>query len=206
MYNRNLLSAFNMSHFHRLLDQAVSWLAEQSEIDQQLKDAIICRLAFRREFLSALHQDLEILETRSTENFASCITQLGSLTETVSLGKPVPEAFSLKIQRKLASTVPPRPMVHVNSDDALAHLKRLCQDAIDMQQMLDYTGPSNFKVRELGPEFVPDMILIYMIDCCMDIAFSETPTLDIYSLSTPSIDCQQYDDPERGASQRVPVR
>ncbi|KAJ5788742.1 NatC N(alpha)-terminal acetyltransferase Mak10 subunit [Penicillium paradoxum] len=145
LYNRNLLSAFNMSHFHRLLEQAVAWIVEQSDIDQHLKDAIICRLVFRREFLYALDQDLEVLETRSTKSFASCLSQLGPLTETVSLGKPIPEAFSLKIQRKLASTVPPRPMVHINSGDALEHLKRLCQDAIDMQQMLDYTGPSNFK-------------------------------------------------------------
>lgn len=64
----------------------------------------------------------------------------------------MPDAFSLKIQRKLASTVPPRPMVNITSDDALAHLKRLCQDAIDMQQMLDYTGPSNFKVCTLELE------------------------------------------------------
>jgi hypothetical protein len=107
---------------------------------------------FRHEFLSALQQDVEVLETRSTENFASCIAQLQPLTETVALGKPVPDAFSLKIQRKLASTVPPRPMVNITSDDALAHLKRLCQDAIDMQQMLDYTGPSNFKVCTLELE------------------------------------------------------
>lgn len=152
LYNRNLLSAFDISHFHRLLDQAITWATEQSDIDQKLKDAIICRLVFRHEFLSALFRDLSVLETRSTDHFASCLSQLGPLTETVSLGKPVPEAFSLKIQRKLASTVPPRPMVHMKSDDALAHLKRLCQDAIDMQQMLDYTGPSNFKVCafELG--------------------------------------------------------
>jgi hypothetical protein len=116
------------------------------DIDEKLKQAIRCRLLFRHELLSALDQDLEVLETRSTENFASCITQLGPLTESVSLGKPVPEAFSLKIQRKLASTVPPRPMVHISHDDALVHMKRLCQDAIDMQQMLDYRGPSNFKV------------------------------------------------------------
>ena len=109
---------------------------------------------FRHEFLSALHQDVEVLETRSVENFASCITQLQPLTETVALGKPVPDAFSLKIQRKLASTVPPRPMVNITSDDALTHLKRLCQDAIDMQQMLDYTGPSNFKVCTLNLSLV----------------------------------------------------
>ncbi|KAJ6051764.1 hypothetical protein N7499_011143 [Penicillium canescens] len=145
LYNRNLLSAFDISHFHRLLDQAVAWVGDQTDIDEKLKQAIRCRLLFRHELLSALDQDLEVLETRSTENFASCIAQLGPLTESVSLGKPVPEAFSLKIQRKLASTVPPRPMVHISHDDALAHMKRLCQDAIDMQQMLDYRGPSNFK-------------------------------------------------------------
>ncbi|KAK9855574.1 NatC N(alpha)-terminal acetyltransferase [Penicillium brevicompactum] len=145
LYNRNLLSAIHISRFHELLDQATAWLAEQADIDQKLKDAIRCRLAFRHEFLSALDQDLEVLETRDTHNFESCLSELGPLTESVSLGKPIPEAFSLKIQRKLASTVPPRPMVNISCDDALAHLKRLCQDAIDMQQMLDYTGPSNFK-------------------------------------------------------------
>lgn len=118
---------------------------------------------FRREFLSALHQDVEVLETRSVENFASCITQLRPLTETVALGKPVPDAFSLKIQRKLASTVPPRPMVNITSDDALTHLKRLCQDAIDMQQMLDYTGPSNFKVCTLELECSPSTNLFYRL-------------------------------------------
>jgi len=146
-----------MTHFHRLLEQATTWLAEQTNIDQKLKDAIRCRLVFRHEFLSALDQDLEVLETRSTKNFESCISQLEPLTESVSLGKPVPEAFSLKIQRKLASTVPPRPMVQIASDDALAHLKRLCQDAIDMQQMLDYRGPSNFKVCTCGNEFDADV-------------------------------------------------
>ncbi|KAJ5770505.1 uncharacterized protein N7511_002556 [Penicillium nucicola] len=145
LYNRNLLSSFHISHFHRLLDQAVAWVGDQTDIDEKLKEAVRCRLLFRHELLSALFQDLEVLETRSTENFASCIAHLGSLTESVSLGKPVPEAFSLKIQRKLASTVPPRPMVNISHDDAFAHMKRLCQDAIDMQQMLDYRGPSNFK-------------------------------------------------------------
>jgi hypothetical protein len=154
-----------MTHFHRLLDQATAWLAEQNDIDQKLKNAIRCRLVFRHEFLSALDQDLDVLETRSTEKFDSCISQLGPLTESVSLGKPVPEAFSLKIQRKLASTVPPRPMVQITSDDALAHLKRLCQDAIDMQQMLDYRGPSNFKVRTCENEFDADINLIARLLC-----------------------------------------
>ena len=129
-----------------MLDKAVAWVDAQKEIDPRLRDAIRCRLLFRYEFLSALDQDLDILETRSTDSFTSCLLHLDSLKESVSLGKPVAEAFSLKIQRKLASTVPPRPIVQISHEDAFAHLKRLCQDAIDMQQMLDYRGPSNFKV------------------------------------------------------------
>ena len=124
----------------------MEWVDAQETMDQKFRDAIRCRLHFRREFLCALDEDLEILDTRSSENFVSCLSSLNLLTESVSLGQSVPEAFSLKIQRRLASTVPPRPIVHISSEDALAHLKRLCQDAIDMQEMMDYRGPSNFKV------------------------------------------------------------
>ncbi|KAJ5815721.1 NatC N(alpha)-terminal acetyltransferase Mak10 subunit [Penicillium riverlandense] len=145
LYNRNLLSVFDPSNFEQLLDQAIDWIDKEAEMEEKLRDAIRCRLVFRREFLLALDQDLDVLESRSTVNFVSCVSQLQLLTETVCLGKSVPEAFSLKIQRKLASTVPPRPIVHISHEDALAHLKRLCQDAIDMQHMLDYHGPSNFK-------------------------------------------------------------
>ncbi|KAJ5684518.1 NatC N(alpha)-terminal acetyltransferase Mak10 subunit [Penicillium maclennaniae] len=145
LYNRNLLSLFDSSHFYRLLDQAVAWLDDEKEMNKDIRDAIRCRLLFRREFLCALDGDLEVLDTRSTDNFSSCLSHLAALTESVSLGKAVPEAFSMKIQRKLASTVPPRPIVNISTTVALTHLQRLCQDAIDLQQMLDYTGPTNFK-------------------------------------------------------------
>jgi hypothetical protein len=198
-----LLSAFDLSHFHRLLDQATAWLGEQTNIDQKLKDAIHCRLVFRHEFLSALDQDIEVLETRSTENFESCLAQLGPLRESVPLGKPVPESFSLKIQRKLASTVPPRPMVNLTPEDALSHLQRLCQDAIDMQQMLDYRGPSNFKVCIHASGFM--LILIDMADCCVDSAFSKTATINLYPLSPPGYDCQQFQHSWNGSCQGFPV-
>ncbi|KAJ5151272.1 uncharacterized protein N7482_010524 [Penicillium canariense] len=145
LYNRSLLSAFDSSHFYRLLDQAVDWVEVEEGIDQKVRDAIRSRLLLRRDFLASVDQDLEILDTRSTDSFMSCLSHLKALAETVSLGTTVPEAFSLKLQRKLASTVPPRPIVHIKHEDAFAHMKRLCQDAIDLQQILDYRGPSNFK-------------------------------------------------------------
>lgn len=114
-------------------------------------------------------------------NFAFCLSRLATLTESVSLGKEVPEAFSMKIQRKLASTVPPRPIVNVSSKDALAHMKRLCQDAIDMQQILDYRGPSNFKVGLI--EMLPCAWLLMLVpDCRMDPAIPKAPALGLHPM------------------------
>lgn len=147
LYNRSLLSQFDVTHFQNLLDEAVSWTEGTADaLDQNLRDAITSRLSFRREFLLALAHDADILQNKSTGYFASCLSQLSSLTKSVSLGKPVPDAFSVKIQRRLASTVPPRPMVKISFENALAHLRRLCQDAIDLQELVEYGGPYNFKV------------------------------------------------------------
>ncbi|GAB1199953.1 hypothetical protein APSETT444_009312 [Aspergillus pseudonomiae] len=147
LYNRSLLSQFDHEYFRNLLDRAISWVDEQGDsVDGKLKEAIKCRLVFRRDFLLSLNQDLDIIQSRSASRFSSCLSQLGPITESVPLGRPVPEAFSWKIQRKLASTVPPRPMVKISFEDALAHLKRLCQDAIDLLEVLDYSGPHNLKV------------------------------------------------------------
>lgn len=147
LYNRSLLTEFGVDGFQKLIDQAILWVDEQGgNIDDDLRDAIKSRLVLRRELLAALEQDLRVIDTRSTDNFKNCLAQLSPLAKSVTLGKPVSDAFSLKIQRRLASTIPPRPMVNINVEDALAHLKRLCQDAIDLEQILDYRGPHNFRV------------------------------------------------------------
>ncbi|KAL5343818.1 Mak10 subunit, NatC N-terminal acetyltransferase-domain-containing protein [Aspergillus crustosus] len=146
LYNRSLLSDFDCELFGTLLTRAISWVDEQDMIDESLKRALKARLEFRHEFLLGLQQDVDILQTRSMDKFESCLTRLPSLSESSPLGKAVPEAFSWKVQRKLASTVPPRPMVRISLEDALAHLKRLYQDGIHLNQMLDYSGPANLRV------------------------------------------------------------
>lgn len=83
---------------------------------------------------------------RSPQPFLAALRQIRLIEKSMPLGKPVPEAFSLKIQRRLASTVPPRPMVHVSAADAIAHMTRFCQDAVDVQQILEYRGPYNLQV------------------------------------------------------------
>lgn len=147
MYNRSLLTQFDEEHFQQLIDEAVAWVGQEDSLNDEMKDALRCRLIFRRDFLRGVAQDIEIVQTRSMQPFESCLEQLPLLTKSVSLGKPVPESFSSKIQRKLASTLPPRPMVKVSAEDAVAHVKRICQDAIDLKEILEYRGSYNLKVR-----------------------------------------------------------
>lgn len=180
------MTQFGVGSFEELIDEAVSWIEQQHSMDQTLRDAIKCRLVFRRNFLAAVEQDIGVIESRSTENFATCLKLLPSLKESFPLGKRVPEAFSLKIQRKLASTLPPRPIVNVSAEDALTHLTRLCEDAIDVKEILDYRGAHNVKVffyqtlcnpsNQLGGDLDPTL--------------AQTPAVRLYPDTRPDPPCK----------------
>ena len=60
------------------------------------------------------------------------------LKSSAQLGKAVPSSFSIKVQRKLASTVPPRPIVQVAQETAFDHFERLCRDASVAVEVLRY--------------------------------------------------------------------
>ncbi|KAI9370899.1 Mak10 subunit, NatC N-terminal acetyltransferase-domain-containing protein [Aspergillus egyptiacus] len=146
LYNRSLLSHLDYEPFGDLLGRAISWTDKQDTMEEDVKNAIKTRLEFRHKFLLSLQQDISILHTRSVEKLEACLSMIPILKESSNTGRSVPEAFSWKIQRKLASTVPPRPMVRISLEDALAHLQRLCQDGIHLNQLLDYRGPYNLRV------------------------------------------------------------
>lgn len=184
-----------MINFVKLIDQAVAWLdqEEQGTIDGKLRDAIRCRLVLRRHLLYALDEE-EDLRAKLTKHFTSCSALVPSLTESVSLGKRVPEAFSEKLQRKLASTVPPRPIVKINYEDALAHLKRLCQDAVNLQEVLDYRGPHNLRVRLLVLFVLCPPGLTYL-DLSVDIVIKKTSAFGLYSSSDARNPHERYAGP-----------
>lgn len=54
-----------------------------------------------------------------------CLMQLDAVDQSSLLSEPVPEAFSIKIQRRLASSVPPRPMVAVERQDSVNFLRQM---------------------------------------------------------------------------------
>lgn len=74
-------------------------------------------------------------------------SSLPQIISSTNLGKPVPDSFSVKVQRKLASTVPPRPIVIVSQERAFAHLERLCRDAAAAVDVFEYYDSHSLFVR-----------------------------------------------------------
>jgi hypothetical protein len=66
----------------------------------------------------------------------SILSHLPEITATHHLGKPVPDSFSTKIQRKLASTVPPRPIVDLAFSSATEKLQQLCTDCSEATRFI----------------------------------------------------------------------
>lgn len=97
--------------------------------------------------MSALDEAIDTHEKKSLPHIRACLGQIELINKSNALGKAVDAAFSLKIQKRLASTVPPKPMVKIKFEDAIDHLTRFCQDFIDAQTIVDYTGTHNLRVR-----------------------------------------------------------
>ena len=146
-FNRNLLDRVSHEAILQLLDETVELLSCSHDIPQEIKDALRSRLQFRARFLRVV----EVAASRTAPEVKEMWTELqSSLPETMSstyLGKPVPGSFSVKVQRKLASTVPPRPIVNVSQDRAFEHLENLCQDAAAAVDVFEYYDSHSLFVR-----------------------------------------------------------
>jgi hypothetical protein len=147
LYNRSILTEHEIDPVQKIIRRAIQFLEEDSSgLEQNIKDALTNRLRFRNHFLEALDEEQLANGVQDKLPFTTCLSLVGQIEGSVSLGKPIEDAFTLKIQRKLASTVPPRPMVTISISSAMTHLKRLCQDAIDMHELLDYSGSDDLRV------------------------------------------------------------
>mgnify|MGYP003624092334 CR=1 FL=1 len=95
-------------------------------MNDALRSAITSRLEFRKDFLRALDLDLPL--DHISYSWPPVLKSVHQLKATHQLGRVVPGAFSTKMQRRLASTVPPRPIVELDFKDALDKLQQLVDD------------------------------------------------------------------------------
>jgi N-alpha-acetyltransferase 35, NatC auxiliary subunit len=119
------------------------------EIGSDLKKALGCRLHFRAQFLKIADMADTRTPTNIKEMWSDLLAALPQIKASAYLGKPVPSSFSTKIQRRLASTVPPRPIVQVSQEAAFEHLERLCRDASVVVEVLKYYDSHSLMVCAL---------------------------------------------------------
>jgi N-alpha-acetyltransferase 35, NatC auxiliary subunit len=138
-FNRGLLEGLDHGLLLQLLEETTALLASSQDIIPEIKDALLCRLQFRALFL----RTVETADSRTSSSdmkalWTKLLASLPALKSSTKLGKAVPASFSVKLQRKLASTIPPRPIVQVSDGAAFDHLERLCRDGSVVVEVLDY--------------------------------------------------------------------
>ncbi len=148
-FNRSLLENIDHESILKLLEETQELLSFCKEISPDLKSALESRLHFRGQFLKIVEE----AESRTSPNikdlWIGLLATLPDLKSSTQLGKAVPASFSVKIQRKLASTVPPRPIVLVSQEAAFGHLERLCRDASVAVEVLKYYDSHSLMVCEV---------------------------------------------------------
>ncbi len=122
-------------------------------MQSDLEKALGCRLRFRAQFLKVAEMADARTPTNIKDLWTDLLAALPDIRSSTHLGKPVPSSFSTKIQRKLASTVPPRPIVQVSQEAAFEHLERLCRDASVVVEVLKYYDSHSLLVSELYEVF-----------------------------------------------------
>ena len=163
---------------------------ESLGLTEPLKRALSTRIEFRAHLLAAVDID-QMIDKERAGDWAVCIELLSSLKETYEVGKPVESSFSIKMQRKLASTVPPRPIVDVKFDDAWDLLNRLCQSGKDAYRILEYHGGSQLQVCSTnGCLNIRDQCLTIKAELCMVLPIANASTTSVHPMPASIADLQ----------------
>ncbi|KIW99425.1 uncharacterized protein Z518_11413 [Rhinocladiella mackenziei CBS 650.93] len=145
IFNRPLLHDFPVHDVVKLVQNACLWV-HNSEMSSSLKDALIARLNGRISLVQLLECCAQ-KERPETKNLDESIALLRQIESSTAIGKPPgEEPFTLKIQRRLASSVPPRPMIVVEKEKAFTFLRQLVTDATTAFQVLDISSSGDLLV------------------------------------------------------------
>ena len=147
LYHRDLLTDTKAADISDIIDRAIEWLDSAPSIQEVCRIALRTRLDFRKALLSAVNSEEGHGNASRPESWAACIQLMPAVRRTNVLSGPVESAFSSKIQRRLASSVPPRPVVNISFDDADAFFVRTCVNAQEAFGVLRWSGASHIMVR-----------------------------------------------------------
>ncbi len=196
IFNRPLLHDFPADEVMDMLQAARGWLDDRN-IPSHLARALNARLDARSALLVLFH-DCAYGVRPSLEALAEQISLLKMIEESVSLGRPTSAiAFTLKIQRRLASSVPPRPMIVIEKEKTFPFLHRLVTDTTTAFELLDLSSSGELLVayqRFMAQAMQPAVYVRALLQSFLSMdelvvgrfALKDFMTHDIRSLVLPS--------------------
>lgn len=148
LYHRKLLSDFEVTDIERLLEDSLAWIRHTEGLcSDGLQVALANRIQFRKAFLSVMKLENPRDGPSQIHFWEICLEVLPSLLETKELGVAVDTSFSTKIQRRLANTVPPRPIVQIPFRESHLFLYQICQNGKEIFRAIDCTDNNSWLVR-----------------------------------------------------------
>ena len=120
LYGRDLLSKVDEEDITAIIEEAVGYVEKEEEMQSipGLRQALLARLEFRHLLLYAVNPRC-ILEPSNTVTLMKLQKVIELLDYSRQLADYVPAAFSQKLQRRLASTTPPRQLILITISQAL---------------------------------------------------------------------------------------
>ncbi|QSZ34101.1 hypothetical protein DSL72_005689 [Monilinia vaccinii-corymbosi] len=195
-FHRNLLEGIDHDEILCFMEETRKLVLQTQALPEDTKEALATRLTFRHTFL----RTVEIAESRSSVAkmyWREVFLLIPDLRSSSQLAKPAPQSFSVKLQRKLASTVPPRPIVELSQQSAYEHLERMCKDGEIAVDILDYSDSHSlmtfvllFQARKPQPSVYIRTLLQYYMFADMVIlgkmSIREVLDDDLASLTLPA--------------------
>jgi N-alpha-acetyltransferase 35, NatC auxiliary subunit len=156
-YHRSLLDDVDR---YEIRDEIVTARTQLHNLRTQISEPMATALGFRLELRTAFLRAIELSELRTNPGSLSLPWyQMQGVWEQINksrhLGTPVPECFSTKLQRRLASTMPPRPIVQLGFEETYEHFKKFFADGIDVLKVLHYVDSQSLLVSRPPTQLPP---------------------------------------------------
>lgn len=191
LYHRKLLDDFELSNISTKIEDAMAYVAKETDpMGHPFRDALLSRLELRKILLSAVQIDGS-LDHQRARLWEGCIKLLPILSQTNKFGVPSEDSFSIKIQRKLASSVPPRPIVMISFDEALAGLSGICQNGRDAYRVLNSQSGSHLMVCSFRLLALDRIYSDLSLDICLGLPISKATSFYFYTMLTAVADFQR---------------
>jgi hypothetical protein len=173
-YGRQLLSSVTEAQVVQILTTAIEWVQAQVKEPSDaeclpLWKALLDRLRVRQLMLVAMANS----SGTALESWRSISENLASIASSHVLGQPVLEAFSSKIQRRLASTAPLRPVVDTKFEDASKTLSQLTADCMyAWSNTAKLAGSKDIRALKVS-ENVPSETVIAFLDLYAQLGYRQ---------------------------------